>query len=748
MSNLIHSHLLWPLGALGQAGVDRNRLVGPVALQRGPDDPISLSTLTIELQDAETQGSVTGARVLAYRTADDSLLGEVASGGPTVEIDDVGFYGAGESGLVVVVLKAGYRPARVTAAQTPTGALVSVQLIPDVVYVSGTTLDPGVVVLDDVALTIEVTETIEAVDLYSYLIDQWIADADLPSTPFPAIARSDSSYEVRGGWDMLDDTSRAFVRSAGWSVVNTSGVTTAIYANVTTLGSIDGAEIVRYQQEDGGTVSAFGAGPVDRSILVYSDPDGDGTPTLDVRDYLRVLVRTYGRTYDEADVLDVNGVTELDADSYPVALTTATDAKIVANDATVDASAPYTGMSLTYEASPVNRTVGGDTSPYSNTLDANGGTPSQVYTWFQRQRRLAAVLGSGAQVVSGLDTGAILEFVGDELYSRRVDSRGAFVDDVPGANLSSMTLTDDDGDENAYPDYPTVTVTFSANLLSGGTGKWQLFTSATYPGASPTAVTDADGATVHDDGSLTANVSFAYDHATNGDLAVTAVAVNAGVARYAIATGTITSSGLGLSLSADDENDTVYDDTDTVSTSIDGTTKRITLGAAVSTTSPRSIYVAWIQWLDTLTGLRFAQAFSIDGGRTVGGRTGAPKYVLENGWQVASDHDATIDGTGSLFATSGNPLVNTGSGPVTFNNIASVDAELLTTSAIGQSVAAGVARIEVDVDQLRHERGLTGTQTTTVTEVDGVVTKQVTAIGGVTRTIQKSGSTVTVTGDG
>lgn len=640
--------ILWHGGWIGSRGrgkLARNRTLAKVSLQRAASDPISTPDHTVTLQNAQTQADVTGVRVIIYRELDGTKLGE-ATGGPSVVIPDVGFYGAGQSDLRVVALKVGFRPQVVASAQGPAGGTTTAGLIPDIVYKSGVSLNPGAVVLDTVAKTIQLTESVTGQDLYSHLVDEYVASATLPETDFPMVARSATSYELRAGWDFLDDTSRGYVRGAGWLVTNTSEQLTAIYSNVKTLGDIDGAEIIRYQQASGGSVVAWPAGHVDRALLVYSDPDGDGTPTTDLRSYLRVIVDTEGRTRSDVDVLASLSVVELEADSYPVAVSTAADASITATDADIDTLAPYTGMSLVYEASPVLRTVGSDTSPYSNTIDANGGTKAQVYSWWRRQQRKAGTVGSGAGAVNGWDTPNMLTYAGGALTSLRTNSRGCFVI-LSAAEQASTSLTDDDGHINAYPDFPTKTFTFSSNLVGG---EWRMWTAATYPGASPTAVTDADGATVHGTIPPGGVVSFSWDRDGAGaDLAFHIAAENAGTARRVDLAGTLTASDQGFTLTADDETAEVYTGV-AASSVIDGAAGTITPPGAFTAGDYRSLYVDWANWNATGEGLKWTPAFDVSGGDDLGGGQSTDvDLFMQTGWSVVFNHSIEwADGASNL----------------------------------------------------------------------------------------------------
>lgn len=74
--------------------------------------------------------------------------------------------------------------------------------------------------------------------LYSFLKEEWKLDAALIKFPFPMTPITDEQFEFVNGWDLAADASRNLIRTAGWAVRNTSGVATAMYAGVISLGSL------------------------------------------------------------------------------------------------------------------------------------------------------------------------------------------------------------------------------------------------------------------------------------------------------------------------------------------------------------------------------------------------------------------------------------------------------------------------------------------------------------------------------
>lgn len=123
--------------------------------------------------------------------------------------------------------------------------------------------------------------------LYSFLKEEWKADADLIRYAFPITAITPEQFEYANGWEPRDVVSPAIqskklIRTGGWSELNTAGVMERQYVGVITLGSFeDNLNDTAYYQlgadpTDLASTNNFTFnGPVNEAILTY---DNIGTP--------------------------------------------------------------------------------------------------------------------------------------------------------------------------------------------------------------------------------------------------------------------------------------------------------------------------------------------------------------------------------------------------------------------------------------------------------------------------------------
>lgn len=200
--------------------------------------------------------------------------------------------------------------------------------------------------------------------LYSFLKEEWRTDPhtkNLAAFDFPMVPITDESFEIVAGWDLLNDTARYLIRTAGWTVRNTSGNATQMWAGIIGLGSIESNDQLYYQQISGGAASNVQlTGQVNQGVQVYRDDDGDGNVAegsdYDRRSFFRLFAREAGQAYDIATLADI-GVIQMAPIAYRFPIGTGTDLKITDNDATVAANTPYTKIKLRYFDQAFSRDV-------------------------------------------------------------------------------------------------------------------------------------------------------------------------------------------------------------------------------------------------------------------------------------------------------------------------------------------------------------------------------------------------------
>lgn len=216
--------------------------------------------------------------------------------------------------------------------------------------------------------------------LYSFLKEEWRNDPNsknLAAYPFPMTPITDESFEFIEGWDFDADASRYLIRTAGWTVKNTSGNTTQKWAGIIGLGTIESDDQLYFQQtSSGSSVNVQLTGQVNQAVQILRDDDGDGDyaegSDFDRRTVFNLFCREYNQLYGKSSLSDI-GVTTMDSIAYRFPISTGTDLKITADDSTVGSSAPYTSIIVRYFDQAFSRDV-------DSTTDRNFGIVVDVGT--------------------------------------------------------------------------------------------------------------------------------------------------------------------------------------------------------------------------------------------------------------------------------------------------------------------------------------------------------------------------------
>lgn len=402
------------------------------------------------------------------------------------------------------------------------------------------------------------TDGVSLKAVYSFLKEEWKTDADLVKHPFPMQPITDTQFEFINGWDFADDTSRYLVRDGGWAVKDSGGVSLEEWACIISLGSVGATDQIYFQQVAAGAkANAQLAGAMNQAVKIYGDSThGD----FDYRSYFKLFVREYQKTYPLSQISDI-GVTTMTYKDYGFPLANATDAKITHEDATVSTDAPYSGMSITWHATAQQRSIGGTAYDFHVIIDGNNGTAEQIYEFVQWSLRQTTDIDAGAGEHIGNVTTALLQFVGDSLYTLRQAEGGVYIDDFQTADINRLYFADDDTSTALqFPYTAALTINFGDNLVNDASAKyWVFFTNddagdnAGYDFGTANAiiVDDADDVDMAGDvdGNASIQHSFAYDTnvqrgtgSDGEDAPITVVAMGLGTAQYVVATGTITRS--------------------------------------------------------------------------------------------------------------------------------------------------------------------------------------------------------------
>jgi hypothetical protein len=407
--------------------------------------------------------------------------------------------------------------------------------------------------------------------LYSFLKEQWKADPfskNLPAFPFPMTPITDESFEFIDGWDLAADASRYLIRTAGWTVRNTSGAVTQKWAGVVGLGSIESNDQLYFYQGSGSTITNFQlTGQVNQAVKILDDPNGDGNYVdgFDRRTALTLFVREQGQLFGDASLSDI-GVTTMDSIAYRFPISTGTDLKINTVDTDIEldgvgfpaTEGSYAGMSITYSAAPVAQTglVGGSFN-FGIIIDGNGQSLQEVYNFVQYALRQNADINDNTpSVVTGKIADPLLYYVGDTLYTSPATNpdgggSGVFITNFDTQDQNSVVFVDNLGTERVYPYVATLTLSFNANLVTDGSAEYWVYYTTTTNGddwgeTGAILVNDATPAPMV--GSISGSSvtkTYDFDGNTQGGRvppavpAITAIAIGLNTGQYVRATGTI-----------------------------------------------------------------------------------------------------------------------------------------------------------------------------------------------------------------
>lgn len=403
--------------------------------------------------------------------------------------------------------------------------------------------------------------------VYSFLKEEWKNDPhskNLAAFPFPMVPITDEFYELVDGWDWEDSAAYYLIRQGGWTVRNTAGNVTAIFANINTGTGAEANDQLYFNQVDDvttdGSTNFQKTGPIDQAIQVLDDPNGDGSYVdgFDYRTFVEVYLREQGQLYDKATLGDLPDTTLANPKAYGLQVATGTDPKIDATDNDIDTTSPYTGMSMTSYAVAQSKNISGNNYDFGVVIEANGGTLQEVYEWFQRQLRKSTDIDADATgTMIGKLTDGALYFVGDTLYTSAINNpqaggTGVYINNFDSTGINDIYMTDNTGTLRNYDYTAVLTLEFNPNLVNDTDAYyWVYFT--TLPGASDDwgesgAVvvqndTPADmkgtvsGASIQQNFDYDNNVQGGRTGGTDADITVVAIGFDTG--QYVRATGTI-----------------------------------------------------------------------------------------------------------------------------------------------------------------------------------------------------------------
>lgn len=417
--------------------------------------------------------------------------------------------------------------------------------------------------------------TLQAV--YSKFIKLW-ETAAYNKFPFPMYAIDAKSGQFQfgtdggtfNGWKPANDTTRQMMRDGGWSEFSSAGVLNRQSVGIVSLGDVSAGAQLYYQRAaiDAPLNFTF-TDEVNEGIQVFGDA---ANGNFDKRAFFKAFVREEQKKYKSSTLTDT-GQTGTGAYTVNVLLSNEADLDVLVADAGIAVS-PYTGINVSYFSANQLRDLNSaaDDYPFRIIVQGNNGTLQQIYTKVQYLLRQATDINAAgtAGVITGKTADDLMYFVGPDLFCKQ----GVFIDSINPAFLNNVYFIDQNGVARQYNYAAAGSLNFNSFLTQGGTGYFRMYVTDSVTGAddygTATAITvnDKDGAAITGTISGAAqSFTFAYDTnvqggrsvftSPGGDMPVTVVAGNKGVAKPVVATGIISrSKGISISLVA--EQDRAY----------------------------------------------------------------------------------------------------------------------------------------------------------------------------------------------
>lgn len=380
----------------------------------------------------------------------------------------------------------------------------------------------------------------------------WKNSSEYIKFPFPFEAITPEQYEIINGWSFFDNTTRKAIRTAGWAERNTSGVITAMYSGIISLGSIGALDYPYYfQTPTNNAVNFTFSGPVNEAVLVYSDPNGDGDPSdgFDYRDTFKIYVREMQKTFSAAQLSDI-GVSHMTYIVYRFPLANDIDLKVTNDDTYIEAHPEiYNNINITFYEDTQTRSIGGVDYPFNIIINGAGYDYLTIYEKIQYLLRKNTNINSGTGSKNGKISNSLLKFIGSNMET----SQGVYIDNFNANNTNQITFTDSNDVGRFFPFVAAGTIIFNNNLSNDGNAVYRMFFTGTPDGNYGTtdAIIVKDSSNNDISGIISGNsISFSFNYDSNNqggrtpgtDAQVTVVGIGLKTGTYTTSTSTITRS--------------------------------------------------------------------------------------------------------------------------------------------------------------------------------------------------------------
>lgn len=305
-------------------------------------------------------------------------------------------------------------------------------------------------------------------------------------------AAGDTITRVSGSWitDGYKVGSRVITANAENAANDGTRVVTAVAATILTVEEIDG------------TATSF----------TLNADDITATHTLDNRFAFSLKLRprdddALGKTFAQQGLGNALA-TQLSNRAFIFGLGTVEDSNIVVTDATIDGSGPYTGMGLTFHATPQARgaaTLVGGARNFGIIGEANGGTAQQFYAFVQRELRKFVDIDDDGDTAIGRAIDGLLRFNGAVLETGSVDGgltfpnnpdgggSGFYVDNLAAADANNIKYFDNLSVLRSNKETIAITLDFNEILVNDLIAQADLYFDRTIRTAVGDLVVNAGG---------------------------------------------------------------------------------------------------------------------------------------------------------------------------------------------------------------------------------------------------------------
>ena len=284
--------------------------------------------------------------------------------------------------------------------------------------------------------------------------------------------------------------SRAIVANAETSANNGTYVCTAVTSTVLTVENVDGSAV---------------------SFTLNAD---DNTATLDLDNRFAFSLKlrprdddSFGKTFAQQGLADALA-SSLSNRAFIFGLGCVEDQNITATDVTISGSAPYTGMSITFHATPQSRggaTLVGGAQNFGIIIEGNSGTAQQIYEFIQWSLRQLTDIDNDADTAIGRTIDGLVRFNGSVLEFGSVDGglsfptnpdgggSGIYCDNVAAADANNVKFWDNTGVLRSNKETIAITLDFNQVLIDDTVAEADLFFDRTIRTSVSDLVVNAGG---------------------------------------------------------------------------------------------------------------------------------------------------------------------------------------------------------------------------------------------------------------